>query len=441
MKITEIPAKPKEQKTIRVAAYARVSSDKDAAFHSLEAQTEYYENYVAAHLDWELAGIYSDNAISGTTINRPEFQRMLKDCRAGKVDLVITKSITRFARNTVVLLQAIRELKELGIDCYFEKEDMHSISPDGELMLTLLAIYAEEEAKSASENQIWRIQKRFQNGEPWGCKMLGYRYSHGDIVIVPEEAAIVRQIYSDYLSGLGQHAIAKKLIMQGVQPENGNVWSRTSIRKILSNEKYTGNLTLQKTYCTDFRTKKSQKNRGERPIYYVENSHEAIIEPEVFEAVQKELAKRAQVARTARSDCITTNGNKHLFHGLIRCGYCGHTYSYHRTNAKQYDKAVWACPSYYSFGKHVCPSQKIPEDILTNKTKEALEVEDINREVLEQRIQEIFVPEHDHLTFILKDKSEVDVLWRHPSRSESWTPEMRQRAREDTLKRRRKENS
>lgn len=153
MRIEEIPASPKKPKITRVAAYARVSSDKDAAFHSLEAQTEYYQNYIAAHPNWELVAIYSDNGISGTTIHRPEFQRMLQDCREGKIDLIITKSVTRFARNTIILLETIRELKKLGVDCYFEKEDMHSISPDGELLLTLLAMYAEEEARSASENQ------------------------------------------------------------------------------------------------------------------------------------------------------------------------------------------------------------------------------------------------------------------------------------------------
>ena len=222
LQIEEIPAKPKEQKTIRVAAYARVSSDKDAAFHSLEAQTEYYRNYVSAHPDWDLVSIYSDNGISGTTIKRPEFQRMLQDCQDGKIDLVVTKSVTRFARNTVILLETIRELKRLGIDCYFEKEDMHSISPDGELMLTLLAMYAEEEARSASENQRCRIQKKFQNGEPWVGKMLGYRFKDGNLVVIPEEAAIVRQIFTDYLSGMGQHTIATQLFMQGVRPDNGN---------------------------------------------------------------------------------------------------------------------------------------------------------------------------------------------------------------------------
>ena len=229
MKITEIPAKPKKRKIIRVAAYARVSSDKDAAFHSLETQTEYYEDYIAAHPDWKLTGIYSDNGISGTTINRPEFQRMLEDCRTGKIDLVVTKSVTRFARNTVILLETVRELKKLGVDCYFEKEDMHSISPDGELLLTLLAMCAEEEARSASENQKWRIRKKFENGEPWVGNMLGYRLVNGKMIVVPEEAEIVRRIFSDYLSGMGQYAIAKQLILKGIRPESGNKWTESSI--------------------------------------------------------------------------------------------------------------------------------------------------------------------------------------------------------------------
>ena len=175
MQIEEIPPRPRPPQMTRVAAYARVSSDKDAAFHSLEAQTEYYRNYVATHPNWELIAIYSDNGISGTTTQRPEFQQMLTDCRAGKIDLVITKSITRFARNTLILLEAIRELKKLGVDCYFEKENMHSISPDGELLLTLLAMYAEEEARSASENQKWRVQKLHNQGKPAGGHTFDYR--------------------------------------------------------------------------------------------------------------------------------------------------------------------------------------------------------------------------------------------------------------------------
>ena len=266
--------------------------------------------------------------------------------------------------------------------------------------------------------------------------MLGYRFIDGDLVVIPEEAAIVRQIFADYLSGMGQHAIAKKLILQGVQPDNGNTWSRTSIRKILTNEKYTGNMVLQKTFCPDFRAKRSQTNRGERPVYHVSNSHEAIIDQETFDAAQAELQARAIPGNRKGAEIIRPY---HLFHGLIRCGCCGRLYGYHRTNAKQYDKAVWVCPNFYSFGKAVCPSQKIPEDILISKTKEVLEVDQVDRGLLEQRIKEIFVPENNHLTFILRDESEVDVFWEHPSRSLSWTPEMKQRARERILQRYHKE--
>lgn len=278
MEITEIPAKSKERKITRVAAYARVSADKDAAFHSLEAQIDYYEKYVAKHPDWQLVDIYSDNGISGTIINRPEFQRMLVDCRAGKIDLVITKSVTRFARNTVILLQTIRELKDLGIDCYFEKEQMHSISPDGELLLTLLAMYAEEEARSASENQKWRIQKKFKKGEPWVGRMLGYHLEDGRLSVIPEEAEIVRWIYAEYLSGHGLTHIAKELSLRGVPTQLGRPWNISSVRHILTNEDYTGNMILQKTYRTDFRTKKTKENHGEVKMYRVWHSHQIIAE-------------------------------------------------------------------------------------------------------------------------------------------------------------------
>ena len=440
LQIEEIPAKPKEQKTIRVAAYARVSSDKDAAFHSLEAQTEYYRNYVSAHPDWDLVSIYSDNGISGTTIKRPEFQRMLQDCQDGKIDLVVTKSVTRFARNTVILLETIRELKRLGIDCYFEKEDMHSISPDGELMLTLLAMYAEEEARSASENQRWRIQKKFQNGEPWVGKMLGYRFRDGNLVVIPEEAAIVRQIFTDYLSGMGQHTIAKKLFLQGVRPDNGNAWSGSSIRRILTNEAYTGNLVLQKTFCPDFRTKRSQINRGERAIYHVSNSHEAIIDRQTFEAVQQEIARRSARQREIMAHRNPNHDNSQkLFSGLIVCGCCGAAYVRKYTNIKNSDRPIWICGQYTKYGKSVCHSQQIPETILIEKVKEVLGLPEINQTIVQEHISHIMVPEHNHLIFELKNGSSVDVFWKHQSRRLSWTDEMREAALQKALMRYRKE--
>ena len=425
MKITEIPAKPQEKRIIRVAAYARVSSDKDAAFHSLEAQTAYYDEYVSAHADWELVGIYSDNGISGTIINRPEFQRMLEDCRSGKIDLVISKSITRFARNTVILLETIRELKSLGIDCYFEKENMHSISPDGELLLTLLAMYAEEEARSASENQLWRIRKKFENGEPWVGNMLGYRLVDGKLVIVPEEADIVRQIFHDYASGMGKAKIAKKLNAAGVPARTGAVWKTGAITSVLYNEKYAGNMLLQKTYRADFRTKKDLENHGTVRQYYVSHSHPAIVDQNTYNIVRAKLEENQK-----RYQKRTVH---HLFRGLIYCDSCGRCYTFRYAGKGKYRRAIWICPTLNDLGKTACPSQQIPEEILCAKTMELLQVDTLTYDIIQERIASILVPEHNLLVYTLKDGSTVEIPWEHISRKHSWTPEMRQAARERAM--------
>lgn len=438
--IEQVPAKPAPIKTVRVAAYARVSADKDAAFHSLEAQTEYYEAYIAAHPDWELVDIYSDNGISGTIINRPEFQRMLMDCRAGKIDLVVTKSITRFARNTVVLLSTIRELKSLGIDCYFEKENMHSISPDGELLLTLLAMYAEEEARSVSENQKWRIKKRFEKGEPWKGRMLGYRLGEGKLEVVPEEAELVRQIFSDYLSGMSMLAIAKQLNRDNVPAQNSSFWRMSSIRSILANEKYTGDMILQKTYRPDFRSKKKMINHGQVTKYQVVGSHEAIISKEDFAAVQEKLQRNRAAKDSAK------HNESYLFTGLMRCGQCGGSYTHRYMGQGKYRHPGWSCRRYVELTKAACPSQSIPESILIEKTREVLGLnanDVLDRELLLSKIGKIVVPEHHKLIFHLKDGTTVSVEWQYKSRSESWTPEMREAARQKALARnaeRRKQN-
>ena len=434
MKITEIPVKKKEQEKIRVAAYARVSADKDAAFHSLEAQTEYYEQYVTKQPTWELVGIYSDNGISGTTINRPEFLRMLKDCRSGRVDMIVTKSIARFARNTVTLLETIRELKTLNIDVYFEKEDMHSVSPDGELLITLLAMYAEEEARSVSENQKWRIKKMFEAGRPSTGKMLGYRLIDGQLRVVPDEAAIVRRIYELYLSGMGHTAIAETLLREGILPPKAAFWPRDTIHTILTNEKYTGNLLLQKFYHDDFRTKRKIRNRGERRMYYVEDSHEAIIDRETFNAVQREIKSRQRRFTTANNDGDDT---KNLFNGLIHCGRCGYRYVRKNTNGK-YNKTVWMCGLYFQYGTFACKSHKLPESILLEKTKAVLQTEQLTKELIAEKIVGITAADKT-LCFHLNDGSSVTVQWDYISRKYSWTPEMREAARQRTLEKNRKE--
>ncbi len=430
MKITEIPANPQGEKSIRVAAYARVSTDKDAAFHSLEAQQAYYEEYIRKHPNWTLVDIYSDNGISGTIISRPEFQRMLEDCRNGKVDLVITKSITRFARNTVILLETIRELKTLGVDVLFEKENMHSISPDGELLLTLLAMYAEEEARSASENQKWRIRKRFENGEPWYGKMLGYRLIDGKLIVVPEEADIVRMIFNDYISGMGLQAIAKKLNAMGIPARHSDYWRPNTISKILHNEKYTGNLLLQKTYRSDFRTKRKLINKGELRRYFVENSHEAIIESETFNAVQEEMKRRYFMFFSTQQN----SGRTPLFKGIIHCGLCYTPYRKRTANSSSNPKTMWICGKYFIFGKSACPSQQVPEDVLIEKTKEILSINVLSRETIIEKIAEIEVTGRFHLRYALKDGSVHYVTWQHKSRKESWTDEMKEAARQRALR-------
>ena len=425
-----IPAKPKEARVIRVAAYARVSVEKDASFHSLEAQNQYYKDYVERHPGWVLVDTYSDNGISGTTVDRPEFQRMLQDCRGGKIDLVITKSITRFARNTVILLQSVRELKSLGIDCYFEKENMHSISPDGELVLTLLAMYAEEEARSASENQRWRIQKKFKKGEPWSIRMLGYHLVNGILAIIPEEAEIVKEIFSDYLSGMGRQSIANKCAQKyGLSPfPIIKVWNNGTIANILRNECYVGDIILQKTFCEDFRVKRSKINRGERRRYFIENDHEAIIDRNTFNAVQKELERRRLIYKANCSNSEPKKSNP--FKGIVFCGICGaHSYRKQKTgkSSKEY---VWICNTRHRYGKSRCPSMPIPENILTDITKAVLQKDEITCDVLSERLDKVVIEEHRRLLFVFKDGSSKEVNWQYPPRSASWTPEMRRQAAE-----------
>ena len=366
MQIEEIkPTILPELQIKRVAAYARVSTDTEMALHSVSAQISYYNELISTHPGWEFAGVYADEGISGTKESRPEFQRMLADCRAGKIDLVITKSITRFARNTVTLLNAIRELKLLGIDVYFEKENMHSLSGTGELMLTLLAMYAEEEARSASENQRWRIQKMFAEGRPNTGRMLGYRKGeNGRPEIVPEEAEIVREIYRMFLEGVTIRNIARHLTERQIPtPAGKTVWSVSTVKSILSNEKYKGDALRQKTYTVDYLSKTVRKNNGEQKQYYIRNSHPAIIDADTFELVQQELAKRS-------ADRTRLCNNSPLTGKIIcgECGYFGHKVSHGKD---KYRKDVWYCNRKYDSAAG-CKTPIIPEEDLRRSYLEAL---------------------------------------------------------------------
>ncbi len=405
----------------RTAAYARVSNGKDAMLHSLSAQVSYYNSLIQSNPEWLFCGVYADEALTGTKDNRENFQKLLSECRAGNIDLIITKSISRFARNTVTLLETVRELKELGVDVYFEEQNIHSISPDGEFMLTLLGSYAQEESYSASENQKWRIRKDFEQGLLGSITMLGYeRNADGTLIIVPEEAEIVRMIFNDFLSGMGKNALANKLLTMGVPTKGGGVWTAWSIRRILKNEKYCGDLLLQKTFRENHITKRKMPNHGELPQYYVEEAHEGIIDKETFMRAQELLKAKKEYFSPDKPTTVI-----YPFSGIIHCGCCG---KFYRRKVQPY-RITWICWTYNARGKRFCPeSKQIPEDILYEKVCEVLQLDEFDNEVFQNEIEDILVPKANTLTFIFLDGHEQTVHWEDHSRSEAWTAEKRSQA-------------
>jgi DNA invertase Pin-like site-specific DNA recombinase len=408
-----------------VAGYARVSCGKDEMLHSLAAQVSHYSGLIQSRPEWEYVGVYADEALTGTKDTRPEFQRLIADCRAGRTDLVLTKSISRFARNTVTLLETVRELKALGIGVLFEEQGIHTLGADGELMLTILAGYAQEESLSTSENCKWRIRKDFREGKPSGhIRMYGYDFKDGKLTVIPEEADVVRMIFADYLGGMGKPAIVKKLTRLGVPTKGGGRWNESTIGGILANEKFIGDMCLQKGFITDHITKRHKPNKGELPKYYVEGSHEAIISRDTFDAVQAERARRAAKVNRPAPRVFSE------FSGVIRCGRCGARFRRSINGAgTKYAKVTWACMTYIHRGKDECPARRIPEDILKAKCAEVLGLSEYNSEAFTATVAAIHVPADGALTFILKDGTEWTISWEHRSRRESWTDEMKAAAK------------
>ena len=315
----------------RVAAYARVSLETDRLAHSLSAQTSYYSEFIQKKSDWVLAGIYADSFISGTgTTNRAEFNRLIADCEQGKIDVVLCKSISRFARNTVDLLKTVRHLKELGIEVRFEKENINSLSEEGELMLTILASFAQEESRSISENVKWGIRKRFKAGTAGvrNKSVFGYRYDGKKYVIIPEEAEAVRKIFQDYIEGIPLRKIAERLKRSGFVTPRGCDFSHTQIDYIVRNELYIGNIVLQKTFVKDFITHTKSPNRGELPQYRVFGCHEPIIDEATFARARSEAERRAAAKPVYR------------YSGKLVCGKCKKMFTRRSNNGKY---ACWHC--------------------------------------------------------------------------------------------------
>ncbi|WP_312699236.1 recombinase family protein [Sedimentibacter sp.] len=368
--ISIIPSNPAYDKTIkvqfkalRVAAYCRVSTLLEQQEGSYEAQVSYYTEKIQQNPNWKLAGIYADDGKSATnTKKRDDFNALIEDCMAGKIDLVLTKSVSRFARNTVDSLQAIRKLREKNIGIIFEKEGINTLEGSGELLITILSSQAQEESRNLSENTRWGFERKFEKGVVMvnHKKFLGYtKDEYGELVIVPEQAQLVRRIYRLYLEGLSTQQIADTFMAEGIKTVTGNdKWHDTVIAKILQNEKYMGDVLQQKTYTIDFLTKKRVKNDGIVPQYYIEDNHEAIVPKEIFFQVQEERARRASLHKPA----VTRRANKekskysskYVLSDILVCGECKHPYRRQTWSRNGVITPVWRCESRLASGTKNC---------------------------------------------------------------------------------------
>lgn len=422
---TRKPTIPAIRSRTRVAAYARVSNEKESMIESLAAQVSYYSTYIKRNPQWIYVGVYADEGLTGTKDNRPEFQRLIADCFAGKIDMVITKSLSRFSRNTLDTLNIIRELKQKGVDVFFERENIHSISGDGELMLSILSSFAQEESRSVSENCKWRLREKMKQGELVGLRdMYGYVVERDNIFIEPKQAEIVRQIFGWYVSGDSSVVIARRLNTAGEMTLKRAAWSARHVREILINEKYAGNALLQKSYITDHLSKRKRRNHGEVPQYFVEQSHPAIVDWDTFQAAQELLKLSSE-----RNKPNTPVNARYPFTGRIICGNCRKNFQRKTTKGR----ISWNCATYLEHGKSACPAKQIPEETLLDACAEELALPYFDATEFLKRVLRIEVVRANTLRFAFTDGTTCLSEWNDRSRSESWTDEMKQAAKVKSL--------
>jgi len=405
MRVVIIPAKSQEEikqtKRLKVAAYCRVSTDEKEQVNSYKAQIEYYTEKINKNPEWQMAGIFADEGISGTQAKkRPEFLKMIRQCRQGKIDLILTKSFSRFARNTLDSIDYIRELRLLGIGVVSEKENMNTLNEDSEMLITILSCFAQAEAESISKNVSWGIHQSFKNGNvPMQySRLLGYRKGKNDAPeIVPDEAEVVKEIYRCYLDGMSMNLIADRLNEKGLKTKkNNSPYRKAVIQRILTNEKYAGDAILQKTYVTDCITKKTRKNNGELPMYIVKNHHDPIISRDDFNRVQEEMARRSAKRNIAEKLTKTEQGKysaKYALSELLFCGECGAHYRRVTWTAKGFKEIKWRCISRIQYGKRKChDSPTIDEQPLhraiVSAINEFCEVKDDVAKVLRESVTE-----------------------------------------------------
>ena len=410
MRVVVIPAKSCEEnkqaaKCLRVAAYCRVSTDDEEQKTSYEAQIGYYTEKINQNPEWQMAGIFADEGISGTQAKkRPEFLKMIRLCRQRKIDIILTKSLSRFARNTVDSLGYIRELRALGIAVISEKENINTLTAESEMLITIMSCFAQAESESISKNVSWGVRQSFKNGNvPMQyARLLGYRKGHdGNAEIIPEEAEVVKEIYRCYLDGMSMNLIADRLNEKGLTTKGGSSpYRKTVVQRILTNEKYTGDALLQKTYVTDCITKKTRKNNGELPMYLVKNHHEPIISRSDFNRVQEEMARRS--AKRTIADKLTKTGQgkysaKYALSELLICGECGEHYRRVTWTAKGFKEIKWRCVSRIQYGKKKCHSSPTVDEqalhrAIVSAINEFCEVKDDVAKALRESITEVLDP-------------------------------------------------
>lgn len=394
--------------TKMVAVYARVSKEDERLAHSLEAQIEHYRDIICEKQDWICAGIYSDDFVTGTTDSRSGFQGLMEDCRKRKIDIVLCKSVSRFSRNTVDLLSACRELSALGIDVRFEKEGLSTMSDTGELMLSLLASFAQEESRSISENIKWGIRKGFEVGHSAHYKLYGYAYNGSEYVIVPKEAEVVKRIYDTFLSGGTAEQLEKAFSAENIKGPKGGAFKATSIRRLLINVTYTGNTVLQREYIDNHITHKRMKNNGELARYIVEKSHPVIIPQEKFDAVQAELARRALLGKASEHYMSKWSTRK------LYCGACGSSLRYSSKAGKDGQRifGCFVCNRKFRKGAAACDLRRIPEKAFKQAFSEAVGCAEFSEDLFSKTIERVTAYNERILYFELNDGRKIKLTWR-----------------------------
>lgn len=415
--ITVIPARKRVGNTVnrevkpklKVAAYCRVSTDSGEQATSYEAQMEHYTNFIQKNDEWEFAGIFADDGISGTnTKKREEFNRMIEECMAGHIDMVITKSISRFARNTLDCLKYIRQLKEKNIPVFFEKENINTMDSKGEVLLTIMASLAQQESESLSKNVKMGLQFRYQNGEVQvnHNRFMGYtKDENGHLIIEPSEAEIVKRIYLEYLQGASLKQIGEGLEADGILTAAGKAkWRPETIKKILRNEKYIGDALLQKTYTVDVLTKKRVQNNGIVPQYYVENDHEPIIHRDLYMQVQEEMLRRANL-HSGEKRKKRVYSSKYALSSIVYCSKCGDIYRRIAWNNRGKHSIVWRCVSRVEHGPSCCDAPTVKETELQNAVVTA-----INKALGGKGDMLAALEENIAMVFALEDEGSIESI-------------------------------